>query len=353
MKERLKDALIAIKRGQEPDKESLKRLIEGEDEEVCREMISMADETRRKYYGNKVYVRGLIEITNYCKRNCKYCGIRGKNSKVERYRLSKDEILMCCRKGYDLGYRTFVLQGGEDNYYSDDIVVEIISAIKEAFADVAVTLSIGEKSEEGYRAYYEAGADRYLIRHETASPSLYDQVHEGMHLDSRLECLKRLGRIGYQIGAGFMVGLPGQTDDDLAEDLLLLMKMQPHMVGIGPFIPHEDTPFRAFPKGNMEKTIRTIALTRLLVPKSLIPATTALGTADECGREKGLMAGANVLMPNLSPMEDRSKYMLYNGKLCTGEESAEQIQSIGDKVKSIGYQLDMSRGDHFDWRKNK
>ncbi|MBK5252158.1 MAG: [FeFe] hydrogenase H-cluster radical SAM maturase HydE [Peptostreptococcaceae bacterium] len=353
MKEQLKDGLSRIKQGEEPDKETLKMLVAGNDEEINGTLISMADETRRKYYGNKVYMRGLIEFSNFCKRNCKYCGIRGKNSKAERYRLNKDEIIGCCANGYDMGYRTFVLQGGEDSYYSDEIMVDIISSIKGAFQDVVVTLSIGEKSEKTYRSYYEAGADRYLIRHETASPSLYDAVHENMHLKSRLECLYSLKRIGYQIGAGFMVGLPGQTDDDLAHDLLLLMKMQPHMVGIGPFIPHADTPFRDFPKGDVDKTVRMIALSRLMVPKALIPATTALGTADAFGRERGLMAGANVVMPNLSPMEDRSKYMLYDNKLCMGEESAECTATIRDKIESAGYELDMSRGDHIDWRKKQ
>ncbi len=353
MKEQLKIKLRAIKYGDIPSKETLKTLIAGEEKEISGILISDADEIRRNNYGNKVFVRGLIEFSNFCKRNCKYCGIRGKNSKAERYRLSKNEIIECCSKGYDMGYRTFVLQGGEDNYYSDEIMIDIISAIKASFKDVAVTLSIGEKSEGAYRAYYEAGADRYLIRHETASPALYDAVHEDMHLKSRLECLYSLERIGYQIGAGFMVGLPGQTDDDLAEDLLLLMKMQPHMIGIGPFIPHVDTPFRDFPRGDVEKTIRMIALSRLMVPKALIPATTALGTADASGRERGLKAGANVVMPNLSPMEDRRKYMLYNDKLCTEEESAECSEGLRKKIESAGYEMDMSRGDHIDWRKNK
>jgi len=353
MKEKLKDGLLGMEREEMPGKETLKALISVKDEEISGALMAMADEKRRKHYGKKVYLRGLIEFSNFCIRNCKYCGIRGKNTNADRYRLSKDEIIECCKRGYEAGYRTFVLQSGEDRYYDDQIMVVIIEAIKTNFPDAAVTLSIGEKSEESYRAYYEAGADRYLLRHETASPELYDEVHEGMHLESRLECLDRLKKIGYQIGAGFMVGLPGQTDDDLAEDLLLLTKMQPHMIGIGPFIPHSDTPFRHFTKGDLDKTVKMLALARLMVPKALIPATTALGTADSHGRELGLMAGANVLMPNLSPTEVRGKYVLYDNKLCTGEESASEKESIRKRIESAGYELDMSRGDHIEWRKKQ
>lgn len=353
MKEKLKDALIGMGQGEPPDKDFLKTIISLKDEELSGALMSMADEKRREHYGKKVYLRGLIEFSNFCLRNCKYCGIRGKNKNAERYRLSKDEIIECCKRGYEIGYRTFVLQSGEDCHFGDETMVGIIEAIKTYFPDSAVTLSIGEKTEETYRAYYEAGADRYLLRHETASAELYDEVHEGMHLESRLECLDSLKRIGYQIGAGFMVGLPGQTDYNLAEDLLLLMKMQPHMIGIGPFIPHADTPFRDCPKGDLDKTVKMLALARIMVPKALIPATTALGTADSNGRELGLAAGANVLMPNLSPMEVRKKYALYDNKLCTGEESASEKEIIGKRIESAGYQLDMSRGDHIDWRKKQ
>ncbi len=353
MREKLKEAISGIKEGRPPKKEELKALISTKDEGIRAELMAMAQDNRRKHYGNKVYLRGLIEFSNYCMRNCKYCGIRGKNTNADRYRLRKDQIIECCQRGYALGYRTFVLQSGEDCHYDDETMVDIIDSIKTAFPDAAVTLSIGEKSEESYRAYYKAGADRYLLRHETASPVLYDEVHEGMHLESRLECLDRLKKIGYQIGAGFMVGLPGQTDDDLAEDLLLLMKMQPHMIGIGPFIPHADTPFGDYPKGDLEKTLITLALARIMVAKALIPATTALGTADSNGRELGLLAGANVIMPNLSPMDVRKKYILYNNKLCTGEESASEKETIKQRLESEGYRLDMSRGDHIDWRENK
>ncbi len=351
MKEKMMDALFGMGRGHAPDKETLKALIAEGDEEIRGKLMAMADEKRRKHYGKKVYLRGLIEFSNFCMRNCKYCGIRGKNSNADRYRLSKEQIIECCERGYEIGYRTFVLQSGEDCHYDDETMVGIIEAVKTSFPDAAVTLSIGEKSEETYRAYYEAGADRYLLRHETASAELYDEVHEGMRLESRLECLASLKRIGYQIGAGFMVGLPGQTDENLAGDLLLLMKMQPHMIGIGPFIPHADTPLRDFPKGDLDKTVKMLALARIMVPKALIPATTALGTADSHGRELGLAAGANVLMPNLSPIEVRKKYVLYDGKLCTGEESASEKESICKKIESSGYEADMSRGDHIDWRK--
>lgn len=353
MKEKWKVALSEMEEGRAPDKETLVELIASKDHEANRALIAMADQKRRDHYGKKVYLRGLIEFTNFCMRNCKYCGIRGKNENAERYRLGRDQIMECCTRGHEAGYRTFVLQGGEDPYYDDETMAGIIGEIKSSFPDSAVTLSIGEKTEETYRAYYRAGADRYLLRHETASPELYDAVHEGMHLESRLGCLGSLARTGYQIGAGFMVGLPGQTDGDLAEDLLLLKEMQPHMIGIGPFIPHSDTPFWNFPKGDMDKTVRMIALSRLMVPKALIPATTALGTADARGREMGLMAGANVIMPNLSPMEVRKKYSLYDNKLCTGEESASERETIRKRIEKAGYELDMSRGDHIDWRKLK
>ncbi len=302
---------------------------------------------RKHYYGNKVYTRGLIEFTNYCKNHCYYCGIRGSNRNVVRYRLEKEEILECCREGYGLGFRTFVLQGGEDPYYTDERMVEIIRAIKEGYPDCALTLSIGEKSYESYRLFREAGADRYLLRHETADEAHYRLLHpESMSLANRKQCLYHLKELGYQVGAGMMVGSPGQTKEALAEDLLFLQELQPHMVGIGPFIPHHDTPFKDEPAGSVELTLYLLSVIRLLLPKVLLPATTALGTMDPKGREKGLLAGANVVMPNLSPVKNRKQYELYDNKICTGDEAAECRFCLGRRVASVGYELVGDRGDY-------
>lgn len=308
-----------------------------------------ADCIRKEYYSNKVYMRGLIEFTSYCKNTCEYCGIRAANKKAQRYRLSKQEILDCCRDGDRLGYKTFVLQGGEDAYYTDEIIVDIVKSIKKEFPKSAITLSIGEKSYESYEKYYKAGADRYLLRHETASKELYESLHPNMSFENRRQCLYDLKKIGYQIGAGFMVGLPNQKDEDLAKDLMFLKELQPHMVGIGPFIPHKDTSLKDEKPGTVEKTIILLSLIRLLLPKVLLPATTALGSISPQGREKGLKAGANVVMPNLSPVTVRDKYSLYDGKICTGDEAAHCRVCIENRIENAGYKVDMSRGDNPDW----
>ncbi|WP_154438814.1 [FeFe] hydrogenase H-cluster radical SAM maturase HydE [Tissierella pigra] len=315
-------------------------------------LIEKAHETRMKTYGNKVYMRGLIEFSNYCTKGCKYCGINSFNKNVERYRLSLEEIQECSELGYSLGYRTFVLQGGEDNYYSDDMIVEIIKEIKNKYKDVAVTLSLGEKPYESYEKYYNAGADRYLLRHETASKELFEKIHINTDYNNRIESLWNLKKIGYQVGAGFMVGIPTQTKEDLAKDLLFLKELDPEMVGIGPFIPHKDTIYKNQQGGTLEDTITMIALTRLFLPHGLLPATTALGTIDPLGREKGIKAGANVVMPNLSPTTVREKYSLYNGKICTGDEAAECRNCIEKRIVSSGFSIDMSRGDNIKWRQN-
>ncbi|MBN2796399.1 MAG: [FeFe] hydrogenase H-cluster radical SAM maturase HydE [Clostridia bacterium] len=307
-------------------------------------------QTKRKYYGDTVYMRGLIEFTNYCMRNCKYCGIRAKQFDANRYRLTKDEILKCCDQGYWLGYRTFVLQGGEDPYYTDELLVDIISSIKKRWQDVAVTISIGERTMESYQAIKNAGADRYLLRHETANDDLYEAIHEDMSLSSRKECLNNLKAIGFQVGAGFMVGIPGQTPEILAEDLLFLKSLNPHMVGIGPFIPHAKTPLGGYKGGTVEDTLVMLALTRLMLPKVLLPSTTALGTLDNKGREKALKVGANVVMPNLSPTDVREKYELYQDKICTGDEAAHCRQCIEGRINSVGFHVDMGRGDYDSWR---
>lgn len=317
-----------------------------EDPEAVRRLKEEAVRIREIYYGKKVFTRGLIEYTNYCKNDCYYCGIRKSNTNAKRYRLTEDEIMACCENGYELGFRTFVLQGGEDAYYTDDRMVEIIKKIKEAYPECALTLSIGEKSYESYKRFREAGADRYLLRHETANEEHYRKLHpEKMSLAVRKNCLYDLKKLGYQVGAGMMVGSPYQTTEDLAEDLVFLKELQPEMVGIGPFIPHHDTQFAKEPAGSVEMTLFLLAVIRILLPKVLLPATTALGTMDPLGREKGLQVGANVVMPNLSPVKNRKQYELYDNKICTGEEAAECRGCMGRRVASVGYELVTERGD--------
>ena len=314
--------------------------------ETAKSLREAAVKLRKQYYGDKVYTRGLIEFTNYCKNNCYYCGIRRGNVHAERYRLSREEILDCCEKGYALGFRTFVLQGGEDPYYTDERMAEIIRSIRRAYPDCAITLSIGEKSYESYKLFKEAGANRYLLRHETASDELYQQLHpEEMLLSHRKKCLYDLKPLGYQVGAGFMVGSPGQKTEHLAEDLVFLKELQPQMVGIGPFIPHHETKFANEAAGSVELTLFLLSVIRILLPKVLLPATTALGTMDPRGREKGLEAGANVVMPNLSPVKNRKQYDLYDNKICTGEEAAECRGCLERRVASVGYRLVAERGD--------
>lgn len=310
-------------------------------------LFERAVQTARQQFQNRIYIRGLIEFTNYCKNNCYYCGIRRDNKNADRYRLTAEEILLCCREGYKLGYRTFVLQGGEDGYYTDDRICEIVSSVKRLYPDCAVTLSIGEKSAESYRRFFEAGVDRYLLRHETADAGHYASLHpKEMSFENRRRCLSELKAIGYQVGAGFMVGSPGQTVECLAEDLKYLEELQPHMVGIGPYIVHNQTPFAGSLNGSVEQTLVLIGILRLMFPKILLPATTALGTLAADGRERGILAGANVIMPNLSPVGVRKKYSLYENKICTGEESAQCMQCIRNRMKQIGYEIVVDRGDY-------
>lgn len=310
-------------------------------------LYERADSVRRKFYGTDVYIRGLIEISNYCKNNCFYCGIRSGNKKADRYRLSKEEILKCYDEGYKLGFRTFVMQGGEDNFFTDKIVCDIVSAIKEKHPDCAVTLSLGEKSYDTYLAYFNAGADRYLLRHETADVEHYSKLHPAsMSLDKRKRCLFDLKKIGFQTGSGFMVGSPFQTTENLIQDIRFLQELKPHMIGIGPFVSHKDTPFCGYENGSAILCLRLLAILRLMFPDVLLPATTALGTVLEDGREKGIKAGANVVMPNLSPARCRKLYELYDNKLCTGDESAQCCQSLKRRMELIGYRLTVSRGDY-------
>lgn len=321
-------------------------LIDGRNPEVTEYLFDKARKVQQKNFGNKIYTRGLIEISNYCKNDCYYCGIRKSNKAAERYRLDLPQILECCEQGYGLGFRTFVLQGGEDAYFTDERLTEIISSIKSGYPDCAVTLSLGERSYESYQRLYEAGADRYLLRHETANEHHYSKLHPPeLSGADRKQCLKNLKEIGYQTGTGFMVGSPFQTTRNLTEDMLFIKELDPQMVGIGPFIPHHGTVFADASAGSVELTLYMTALLRLMLPSALLPATTALGTADPLGREKGIQAGANVVMPNLSPTSVRKKYELYDNKICTGDEAAECRSCLQRRMESIGYELAVDRGD--------
>lgn len=328
------------------DDDGLLALITSDDPSISSALAANADRTRRQIYGNKIYIRGLIEFTNYCKNDCLYCGIRCSNTDVDRYRLSQDEILECCKLGYSLGFRTFVLQGGEDPLWTDENFIDTVGLIHRRFKDCAITLSAGEKKRETYKALFDAGADRYLLRHETFDPVHYRKLHPAnMSRDARIRCLYELKEIGFQTGCGFMVGSPYQTKTDIVKDLRFIKNFQPEMVGIGPFLPADGTPFSGEPCGDSRLTIKLLSIVRLLLPNVLLPATTALGTADSYGRERAVMAGANVVMPNLSPSEAREKYMLYNGKITTGQEAAESIQLLKDSMNSIGYEVVTERGD--------
>ena len=321
-------------------------LIANRTDESAEILKCAADKIRREIYGNAVYLRGLVEISNICKNDCLYCGIRRSNRDCDRYRLSDKQIMDCCDNGYKLGFRTFVLQGGEDGYFTDDVMCGIISQIKAKYPDCAITLSLGERSYESYKRMFDAGADRYLLRHETASKSHYEKLHPNeMSFDNRMDCLRNLKQIGYQTGCGFMVGSPYQTAKELAADLKFIERFSPEMCGIGPFIPHNATPFANESAGTLELTLYLLSIIRLIKPNILLPATTALGTIDPLGREKGILAGANVVMPNLSPVSVRKKYELYDNKICTGEEAAECRGCLARRMNSIGYQTVTDRGD--------
>ena len=323
-----------------------KKLIENYDSDLALYSAEKAREAAKKHYGNKIFIRGLIEISNFCKNDCYYCGIRKSNKNCQRYRLGKEDIISCCKEGYALGFRTFVMQGGEDAYYTDEVLCDIIREIKSLYPDCAVTLSLGERSRESYEVLYKAGADRYLLRHETATKSHYEKLHpQKMSFEERMRCLRDLKAIGYQTGCGFMVGSPYQTSENIARDLKFIEEFSPHMCGIGPFITHKDTPFKEEKSGSADLTVFLLSLVRLIKPTILLPATTALGTIDGKGRERGVLAGANVVMPNLSPLGVRKKYELYEGKIATGQESAECVAELKERMKSIGYEVVTDRGD--------
>ncbi|MBU3089338.1 [FeFe] hydrogenase H-cluster radical SAM maturase HydE [Clostridium gasigenes] len=333
--------------------EELLYIIDNVDKDSKEYLVEKSHATRMRTYGNKVYMRGIIEFTNYCVKNCEYCGIRASNKKADRYRLTIEDILECADIGDRLGYKTYVLQGGEDPFFTDEIMVEIITKIKNKYPNNAITLSLGERSYESYEKMFKAGADRYLLRHETATKELYEKFHPGSSFESRRECLWNLKKIGFQIGPGFMVGLPGQTNKDLVNDLKFVKDLEPQMCGIGPFIPHKDTNLANEIGGSVDKTTTMLALVRLLLPDVLLPSTTALGSIDTQGREKGIKAGGNVVMPNLSPTSVREKYSLYDGKICTGDEAAECRLCIENRIKGAGFEVEITRGDNIAWQTKK
>ena len=321
-------------------------LIDNRDDESACLLREKADKARRRVYGNKVFIRGLIEISNICKNDCLYCGIRKGNRSCQRYRLSEEDILTCCKEGYGLGFRTFVMQGGEDGFFTDEVMCSIIRKIKKSYPDCAVTLSLGERSEESYRRLFEAGADRYLLRHETADKEHYGKLHpKELSFENRMECLRNLKKIGFQTGCGFMVESPFQTSEQLAKDLKFVEEFSPEMCGIGPFIPHNETVFKDEKAGSCELTCYLLSIVRLIKPTILLPSTTALGTIDKEGREKGILSGGNVVMPNLSPLSVRKKYMLYDGKISTDEEAAENLMRLKEKIRAIGFEVVTERGD--------
>lgn len=326
--------------------EEYEYLIENRNETAAEVLRKKAEKVRKEIYGNDVFIRGLIEIGNYCKNNCLYCGIRAANKSCERYRLSEEQILSCCEQGYELGFRTFVMQGGEDDSFSDERMCKIIREIKSRYPECAVTLSLGEKSRESYQRLFDAGADRYLLRHETADKAHYEKLHpKELSFENRMRCLKDLKEIGFQVGCGFMVGSPYQTNSHIAKDLKFIETFKPDMCGIGPFVPHKATPFADFNQGTVELTCYLLSIIRLICPHILLPSTTALGTIDPDGREKGILSGANVVMPNLSPENVRSKYELYNNKISTGAESAQQKNGLAERMEKIGYKIVTARGD--------
>lgn len=354
MNERVKELIERLNTEHSLAREEYRYLIENRSDDAAALLAEYAVKARREIYGNAVFVRGLIEIGNICKNDCLYCGIRRSNRNCERYRLTEKQILECADEGYSLGYRTFVLQGGEDAYFSDEVVCGIIRKIKSVHPDCAVTLSLGERSRESYAVLRAAGADRYLLRHETADREHYKWLHPPeMSFDNRMRCLDDLRALGYRVGCGFMVGSLFQTARELAEDLKFIETFKPDMCGIGPFIPHHDTPFKDEPPGTLELTCLLLSIIRLIYPPVLLPSTTALGTIAPDGRERGILAGANVVMPNLSPVSVRKKYELYDNKICTGDESAQCRSCLEMRMKSIGYEIvtdigDIKKGNYYE-----
>ncbi|MDD5922105.1 MAG: [FeFe] hydrogenase H-cluster radical SAM maturase HydE [Eubacteriales bacterium] len=342
----MKQCIEKLLSGERLTREEFCLLIQERTKETASKIAEEARRRKQAVYGDSIFLRGIVEFSNVCKNDCYYCGIRKSNEHVRRYRLSKEEILQCCRAGYEIGMRTFVLQSGEDGAYTDSVLEEIIRGIKKEFPDCAVTLSLGERDKDSYQRLYDAGADRYLLRHETADPEHYRKLHpEYMSFEHRMHCLYELREIGYDVGAGMMVGSPYQTERELAEDLYFIQDFRPEMCGIGPFIPHRDTPFRDQPAGTLEMTLFLLSVIRLIEPEVLLPATTALGTIDPRGREKGVLAGANVIMPNLSPVRVRHQYELYDNKICMDDEAGQCGACIELRMRTVGSRIAVDRGD--------
>ena len=343
----MKHLVDKLARGHSLDAHEYHKLIQDCDESTFDYLRSEAVAMSVKRFGTGIYVRGLIEVSSFCRNNCRYCGLRSENNAGERYRLSDDEILSCCERGYGAGLRTFVLQGGEDGAFTDERLVSLVRRIKEKYSDAAITLSMGERTKESYERLFAAGASRYLLRHEAASQELYGYLHpQNMSLQNRLLCIENLKAIGYQVGMGMIIGVPGQTVEHLVEDLLLMKEYNPHKIGIGPFIPHRETPFASASPGDLRQTLILLSIVRLMFPDALVPATTALSTLDAEGRKQGVLSGANVVMPNLSPADVRDKYSIYDNKRATGAESVECINLLERELSSIGYHIDYSRGDY-------
>lgn len=342
----MKQWIDRLRKDKTLDQEVFRQLLTGCNAETLRYINQQAREVSQLHFGNRIFIRGLIEISNCCRNNCLYCGIRKGNPHVKRYRLTKESILQCCKQGYNLGFRTFVLQGGEDPAFTDERMEETVAAIRQEFPDCAITLSVGEKPREVYERFFRAGANRYLLRHETFNEAHYQLLHPAeMSSQRRLQCLRDLKDIGFQTGTGIMVGSPGQTVDHLLEDIRFIEQLQPEMIGIGPFLPHHDTPFAHHPSGTMQQTLLLLSIFRLMHPSALIPSTTALATLAPDGRERGILAGANVVMPNLSPQEERKNYELYNDKASLGAESAEGLALLQAQLQRIGYEISTDRGD--------
>ena len=345
----MRELVEPLASGKELDATDLGQLLRSAatDQNVLNLLRQNAVRTAREQFGLGIYIRGLIELSSYCYCDCLYCGLRRSNRSAERYRLSVDEVMECCKEGYKLGFRTFVLQGGEDGTHSDEWLEELVCRIRSRYEDVAITLSLGERGEASYLRLKRAGANRYLLRHEAANEALYESLHpKGRGLQHRLSCLEALKRCGYQTGMGMMIGVKGQTIEHLVEDLLLIRKMQPEMVGIGPFLPHHATPLGNEPAGDLQLTLATIAIVRLMLPHALIPSTTALATLTPRGRLEGILSGANVVMPNLSPSDVRAKYAIYENKASWGKEAAEGLAALESELQSIGYHIDYARGDY-------
>lgn len=344
--ERLKKIVDDIEATRDITLSQLQMLLTTDDKEAKEYLHARAREVAQSIYGKDVFMRGLIEFSSHCKNNCRYCGIRRDNITLARYRLDEETILSCCKMGYDCGLRTFVLQGGEDVYFTDEVMVPLVAHIHRDFPDCAITLSIGERSRESYQKLFDAGANRYLLRHETADREHYAYLHpQELSFDNRMQCLRVLREIGYQVGAGFMVGSPHQTHETLLEDLQFIRTFLPEMCGIGPFVATQHTPFANEPNGSVEDTLRLLSIIRLLHPHVLLPATTALGSLNPFGREMGIQAGANVVMPNLSPTENRKQYNIYDGKICLGDDISHCRSCLEHRIESVGYHMVVDRGD--------